>query len=304
MRSTDPVASKWFRLVRFRLASIYALSVGILSALILFAVYQVELHGCEAHHSEQIAHALVGAWFALFALSAAVGYFFAPFITRAAEDAMENLSRSADAIAHDLRAPLTRLRVRSEMEATKEGPAAEFAAEVSSDTHTLLNLVNTLLEISRLERTGGDDAREDVGLQDLALEVAELFEPVAEDLGITLTVSPQHEPVVLSCHRAKMRQVIGNLVDNALKHTPRGGRVTISVTRSNGTRLLRVSDSGEGIPADELPHIFEKFHRGKSNLHPGNGLGLALVRAIVTSYDGKVSVKSAPGLGTTFTATF
>ena len=320
MPSTELAGHLWFRQVRFRLAGIYALSVAIVSGAILLGVYHLEAHHASEHicslseiisnhdavvayHSHVMAQALLATWVALSVLSALVGYFFAPFITRAAEVAMESLSRSADAIAHDLRAPLTRLRVRSEMVASKDGPTAEFAAEVANDTSDLLALVNTLLEIAHLERDGQDGPREDVDLSQVVAETLEFVAPLAEDKGVQLIHSPS-PPMRVKGLRVKFQQVVGNLVDNALKHTPSGGWIAVLVELDGSDVRLRVSDNGEGIPKDEQPHLFKKFYRGKSNLHPGNGLGLALVHAIVASYHGKIAVESTPGQGAIFTATF
>lgn len=317
MSSTDPCARKWFRHVRFRLALIYMLSVAVLSGAVFLAVYAVEWHTAQSHicqndpesplytyHISQIGWMFSWSWLALTVLSAVIGVLFAPFITQAAEEAMENLSRSADAIAHDLRTPLTRLSVRSEMELLKNGPTADFAAEVSTDARSMITLVNTLLEIAHMERTGGGDAAESVDLCEVIRDTADLFAPSADDFGVSLGVKVPNAPILFPCHHGRISQVVGNLVDNALKHTPPGGSVTLSLSRKGPHIRLCVTDTGSGIDPADLPHIFEKFYRGKANKNAnGNGLGLALVHAIVSSYGGTIEIDSTLGRGSVFTVT-
>lgn len=312
MRSTNA----WFRRVRFRMAIIYALSVAIVSGVIFLGVYGVELHTATHHeafaqndvhhhqvveyHVTQIGQLLMMAWFVLLALSVLVGYFFAPYITRAAEEAMENLSRAADAIAHDLKTPLARLRLRSEMAAAEEGPEAAFAMEVAADTTSMLSLVNTLLEIARLERTGFA-CEETVDLCELVREVEDLYRPVAENAGLKLSVTLPEGPHCVKAHHGKLMQVIGNLVDNAVKYTPEGGAVGIALEERNGELALAVSDTGIGIPRESQGHLFEKFYRAENAVASGNGLGLALVKAIVEACGGRITVVSEAGKGSTFT---
>ncbi len=311
MRSTDG----WIQRVRFRLAVISAGSVALASGLLLCLVYGAEWY-CASHHIcvhftdhatefahyhlVQVGRLLFFAWVALTAFAALAGYFFAPFITRAADEAMESLSRSADAIAHDLKAPLTRLKVRCEMAVAAEGPEAALAAEVSSDIEAVLGLINTLLEIAHLERAGAT-REERVDLCRLVQDVGELYGPLAENAGLSLTMSRPMGPLELKAHRGKMLQVVGNLVDNAFKYTPRGGRVGVAVRREGAAVLIEVADTGVGIPEEARAHLFEKFYRGENVEAPGNGLGLALVQAIVTAYGGSVKVVSQPGRGSVFT---
>lgn len=312
MRSTDA----WFRRVRFRLAAIFTLCVALVSGAIFLGVYAVEVHDAKHHICETFAAAgapafadyhvvhvgrlLQCAWLVLLACAACAGYFFAPFITRAADGAMENLSRSADAIAHDLKAPLTRLKVRCEMAVAHGGPEAAFAADVAADVEAMLSLINTLLEIARLERAGAT-RDESVDLCQLVQEVVDLYRPVAEGAGLALSVARPAAPLRLKAHRGKLMQVVGNLVDNAFKYTPRGGRVSVALRRDGAALSLEVADTGVGIPAEAQPRLFEKFYRGRNADAPGNGLGLALAQAIVGAYGGTIRVASAPGRGSVFT---
>ena len=313
MRSTDG----WLRRVRFRLAAISALSVALVAGLLFLSLYACELQGAAHHicatfatgadgsafadyHVAHVGRLLFCAWLVLVACAALAGYFFAPFATRAADEAMENLSRSADAVAHDLKAPLTRLKVRCEMAVAADGPEAGFAAEVSSDVESLLAFINTLLEIARLERAGAT-REEPVDFARLVQDVEDLYRPLVEGAGLAFLVARPVGPLCLMANRGKMMQVVGNLVDNAFKYTPRGGRIDVSVRREGASLVLSVADTGVGVPAEALPHLFEKFYRGRNAAASGNGLGLALVQAIVQAYGGAVHVASAPGGGSVFT---
>lgn len=321
MRLTDTANRRWFRLARFRTALVYMVSVSVLTGIVGFIIYQVELHASQSHvcpviadmeemhvavlafHVEQIAHTLFWSWLAISLTAGLVGYLFAPYITRSAEEAMENLVQSADAIAHDMRTPLARLSVRAEMAVAKHEDIETFAGEVMGETESLISLVNTYLEIARMARTGDGGVRSEVDLAEVVREVVDLFGPSAEAFGLTLDVELPHEPVVFSCVRGKMMRVVGNLVDNAIKYSMRGEDIVIRLARRLGRVVLEVSDNGPGIPPEDQKHIFETFYRGKTHSGEGTGLGLALVHAIVTAYGGTIALDSKPGQGTTFRVT-
>ena len=134
----------------------------------------------------------------------------------------------------------------------------------------------------------------------------ELFLPLAEDREIDFRlVLPEAGPVMMRGDRLKLQRMISNLIDNALKFTPPQGRVTIRLERLETGIRLEVCDTGCGIPPQDLGHIFERFFRSDaSRTRPGNGLGLALVHAIVTAHHGTIQVESTPGEGTVFTVDF
>ena len=219
------------------------------------------------------------------------------------EKTLTELKTLTDDIAHDLRTPLTRLRTAAEFAAMGgelKRPLPEMLFEQSSD---MLELINTMLEISqtgcRLDRT----PREDIDLCAFLRETADIYSTVLDDQGLKLTLDIPQGPVPFSGHRGRLQRLLGNLLDNAIKFTPRGGTITISLERTPGASLeLRVSDTGCGIAPTDLPHIFRRFWRSDSSRSlPGNGLGLALAKAIVTSYAGTIACDSTPGRGTTFT---
>jgi signal transduction histidine kinase len=144
--------------------------------------------------------------------------------------------------------------------------------------------------------------RERVALADIVTRAFELYGDVAEAKGLTVT-SDVDAGVAVMGDRVRLEQVAANLMDNAVKYTPGGGTVTIRVAAEPGYGAMSVTDSGPGIPADELPHVWERLFRGdKSRAERGQGLGLSLVKAIVEAHGGSVEVASQPGQGAAFTA--
>jgi signal transduction histidine kinase len=147
--------------------------------------------------------------------------------------------------------------------------------------------------IMRLERTR-------VSLDQLVREIAELYAHVADDAGVLIRVDA--ESAWVRGDAARLRQAIGNLVDNAIKYTHPGGTVTIEARREADHGVVRVTDTGEGIEADALPRIWDRLYRAESSRSkPGLGLGLSLVAAIAKAHGGEVTAQSTPGLGSTFT---
>ena len=173
--------------------------------------------------------------------------------------------------------------------------AEDLPPAVAEETSAMIEMINTMLEISqtgcRIERT----PRTEVDLSETVRRVAELYGPVAEDKAQRVALDLPPEPVVFHGHAGKLQQLVANLLDNAIKFTPEGGHVLVSLTtvaRDAGGRAVRiaVSDDGPGIARNDLPHIFTRFWRSDSSRTlPGNGLGLALVKAIATSYGGHVA---------------
>jgi two-component system sensor histidine kinase BaeS len=136
--------------------------------------------------------------------------------------------------------------------------------------------------------------------------LAAAYAPQAAARQITLAVSATSEAPDVLVDPERMAQVLGNLVSNALRHTPAGGRIDLSAQAQGSRVALVVADTGEGIPADALPHVFERFYRvdkSRSRAHGGAGLGLAIAKSIVEAHGGTITAASTPGHGTTFTIT-
>ncbi len=217
------------------------------------------------------------------------------------EKTLSDLRALTDDIAHDLRTPLTRIRAAAETAALAEGehPLAEDVCEEAS---SMLEMINTMLDISQTDSRIRRTPREQIEMVAFTGHVIELYSVLAEESSVSLSATMPDAPLYVSAHKGRLQQMLGNLLDNALKFTPKRGRIEVRL--ASDPFSLSVANTGPGIPASDVPHVFKRFWRGDgSRSLPGNGLGLALVKAIVTSYGGSVKCESTPGEWTVFTVT-
>ncbi len=211
---------------------------------------------------------------------------------------MEGVRSVSDAIAHDLRTPLARLRTR--LERLRKAPAGEVEAGVEqsiAEADRMLATFNALLSIAQLEAGSRRSDFAEVDMRALMVDIADLYEPVASEKNIDLRLE-RNAAASLHGDRNLLFQAISNLVDNAVKYTPEGGRVQLELLRRGEGPRLVVSDSGPGIPAEERGRVFERFHRLDAHRESaGNGLGLTLVAAVAKLHDSRVDMgDNEPGL--------
>ena len=225
-------------------------------------------------------------------------------MTGKTEKLLTELKTISENIAHDLRTPLTRMRGKAEV-SLFSGTDTELASVIAEECADMLEMINTMLEITQTEYRFDTVRATRVDLRELILRSLDLFSTIAEDRQITLASHLPDDETAISGHASKLQRMVANLLDNALKFTPHGGTVTVTLAQTADCITLTIADTGCGIPTVDQPHIFERFYRSStSRTLPGNGLGLSLARAIVHAHAGRIHVQSALGHGTTFILTF
>lgn len=221
------------------------------------------------------------------------------------QHAHEGLRRYADNVAHEIRTPLNRMLLTAEIAAREPRTEAEYREIIEAQARecgALARLAQRLLFLARAENTPVPLERAELNVQHECTVLLTYFESSAADAGVALTLDCASPDWRILADRTLFQQAIGNLVENALTHTPRGGGVCIAVRLDAPYVEVAVTDAGGGIAPDELPHVFDRFYRasrerpGKSN---GVGLGLAIAKSILALHHGSIAIESELGKGTT-----
>jgi signal transduction histidine kinase len=206
----------------------------------------------------------------------------------------------ADA-AHELHTPLTALQPNLELARYEKNSSVRnrYLAHAQEQGQRLEALVKSLLDLSRIEAAESKFDLTRIDLSQLVREVSEQFASRAEQTEHEFDVNLFADHVAVMGNQDQLRQVMINLLENALKFTPKDGHIDVAFETAENEVRLTITDTGIGIPSEDLPHLFERFHRGRNASHyAGNGLGLAIVKAIVTAHRGTVSVQSELRQGT------
>ncbi|MGB6604588.1 MAG: ATP-binding protein [Steroidobacteraceae bacterium] len=224
---------------------------------------------------------------------------------RRLEDAVRGSKQFVADASHELRTPLTVMRGELEslaQDAALGGETRETLGSVLEEVDRLGEIVDGLFALSRLDAGEAPAERVRFDLGELAATTAGQMSLLAEDKRVSVSCESAGG-VTVEGDRARLKQVVVNLLDNAIKYTPSGGHVRLAVRREAGFAVLEVSDNGIGIPADALPHVFQRFFRvdsSRSREQGGAGLGLSIVKSICSAHGAEVDVSSSPGEGSTF----
>jgi heavy metal sensor kinase len=208
-----------------------------------------------------------------------------------------------DNVAHELRTPITRIRGTAETTLKGSGDIGEYremAASIIDGCDDLSGMIGTMLEIAETDSGVAVLDFAPLDICEIVEEAADLFAPIAEDKGLPIHLVKSSRSALVDGDRPRLQRVVANLLDNAIKYTPAGGTVTLSVKTDAGNVKVEISDTGGGVNEKDIPHIFERFYRGdKSRTTTGSGLGLSLALAVIRAHGGDITVKSTAH-GSTF----
>ena len=223
------------------------------------------------------------------------------------EDSFERISRFSADIAHDLRTPVNNIRGEAEVALARARTVDEYRDVIEScleEAVRLSDLIGALLFLARAESPLAHPHRVPVNVGELLGGVREYYEASAAEGGVLLTAVLTVEPVFAKLDRTLIQRAVGNLIANAVAHTPPGGAVVLRANADTTTIRIEVSDTGEGIPREALPKVFDRFYRvdkSRSQASGGTGLGLSIVQSIMVLHGGSVEISSEPGHGTCVT---
>lgn len=209
-------------------------------------------------------------------------------------------------VAHELKTPLSVQRASLELTLTKDRPKEEYKKAIEEaliDSNRISGTLKNILDLAWSQTDDAQKGENKVNVSEIVNEIKEVAMKLAFDKKISIGGLVDDE-IIVSGRKDKLFRAFLNIVDNAVKFSPKNGTVTIDLSKKDGFAVFRVKDNGSGIPEQDLPHIFERFYRGsKADKTFGSGLGLAIVQAVIKAHQGTVDVKSKVGHGTTVTIT-
>ena len=223
------------------------------------------------------------------------------------EESFERISRFSADIAHDLRTPVNNIRGEAEVALARARTVDEYREVLGScleEAVRLSDLIGDLLFLARAESPLAHLHRESINVGELLSGIREYYEASAADRGVSLSTVVPNEPVIAQLDRTLLQRAVGNLVSNALAHTPPGKSVVLGASVEPAAVRIEVSDAGAGIPPEALPRVFDRFFRvdeSRSQASGGTGLGLAIVQSIMLLHGGNVEIASKVGQGTQVT---
>ena len=209
-------------------------------------------------------------------------------------------------VSHELKTPITVIRGLLEMMTaglvTTEDKRQNCLAQMQKNILGLQRLVQDLFELSRLQNSDFTFEKEELNLIDPLNDAIQSAKQMAKSKSVTVMLTTEPSPIILEGDYVRLRQMFLTVLDNAVKFSPTKGTVTVSVNQSENSWNISVTDEGEGIPKEELPHIFEKFHRQKDKKNnEGTGLGLAIAKEIARRHDVTITAENVKDSGAKFT---